>query len=130
MTNYKHTALTPAEREEAVRVMARELWNWETEGRSNQVLDVKWQLLRGDYEEKCRFALAAIESRGLVGGAWQPINEQSLQAVREALEQIASANRIHIDATLDPVVQWCAYLAKSALETFPTPPQQAQEAGE
>lgn len=41
-------------------MVALVLWDWEHEGRKNQILDVEWILLKSDYCQKAQAALACI----------------------------------------------------------------------
>lgn len=60
MNEQKHTALTPAEREEVVTAMCL-------------AANAPVSFAQFISQERMEAALTALESRGLVGGAWQPI---------------------------------------------------------
>jgi hypothetical protein len=43
----------------AIEYVAKAIWNWEHESRLNEVLAVKWSLLKEDYYEKAKVAIDA-----------------------------------------------------------------------
>lgn len=44
---------------ETLERVAKAIWNWEHEGRTGQVLDIEWSLLRSDYLCRAQVAIAA-----------------------------------------------------------------------
>lgn len=43
-----------------VERVARALWDWEHEGRKNEILDIEWGLLKDDYYQKAKAVLSAL----------------------------------------------------------------------
>lgn len=72
-----------------LRAMAEAIWNWETEGRKGEILDIEWQLLSGDYQERAEASLHALVEmmpRGV--GTWADARQEGHLEREELIDDL------------------------------------------